>query len=50
MARLAGLRLVHRWAGWDRSPFTATSDFARLGLARDARLHAAPTDARSSSA
>jgi SAM-dependent methyltransferase len=26
MARIAGLRLVERWAGWDRSPFTATSE------------------------
>jgi SAM-dependent methyltransferase len=25
MARLAGLRLEHRWADWDRSPFTADS-------------------------
>jgi SAM-dependent methyltransferase len=25
MARLAGFRLEHRWAGWDRSPFTAES-------------------------
>ncbi len=25
MARLAGLRLQHRWAGWDRSPFVAAS-------------------------
>jgi SAM-dependent methyltransferase len=25
MARLAGLDLVHRWAGWDRSPFTSES-------------------------
>ena len=25
MARLAGLRLEHRWADWNRSPFTATS-------------------------
>jgi SAM-dependent methyltransferase len=25
MARLAGMSLVHRWAGWDRSPFTADS-------------------------
>jgi hypothetical protein len=25
MARLAGLDLVDRWAGWDRSPFTAES-------------------------
>ena len=25
MARLAGLRLEHRWAGWDRAPFTADS-------------------------
>jgi SAM-dependent methyltransferase len=25
MARLAGLRLRERWAGWDRSPFTADS-------------------------
>jgi hypothetical protein len=25
MARLAGFRLEHRWADWDRSPFTAES-------------------------
>jgi len=25
MARLAGLRLRERWAGWDRGPFTASS-------------------------
>ncbi len=25
MARLAGLRLRDRWAGWERAPFTATS-------------------------
>lgn len=25
MARLAGLELVHRWGGWNRSPFTAAS-------------------------
>lgn len=25
MARLAGLELEHRWAGWDRSPFTSES-------------------------
>ena len=25
MARIAGMRLEHRWAGWDRGPFTATS-------------------------
>ncbi|MBZ2195719.1 class I SAM-dependent methyltransferase [Occultella gossypii] len=25
MARLAGLRLRDRWAGWDRAPFTSTS-------------------------
>ena len=25
MARLAGLELRHRWADWDRSPFTADS-------------------------
>ncbi|QMU79586.1 class I SAM-dependent methyltransferase [Streptacidiphilus sp. PB12-B1b] len=25
MARMAGLSLKHRWAGWDRSPFTAES-------------------------
>ena len=25
MAELAGLRLEHRWAGWDRAPFTAGS-------------------------
>ena len=24
-ARLAGMTLVHRWSGWDRSPFTADS-------------------------
>jgi len=26
MARLAGMRLRHRWAGWHESPFTAESD------------------------
>ena len=25
MARIAGLRLKERWAGWDRTPFTSTS-------------------------
>jgi hypothetical protein len=25
MARLAGMRLRERWAGWDRAPFTADS-------------------------
>jgi len=25
MARIAGLRLKHRWAGWQREPFTSTS-------------------------
>lgn len=25
MAKLAGLSLVHRWPGWDRSPFTGQS-------------------------
>jgi SAM-dependent methyltransferase len=25
MGRLAGFRLEHRWAGWDRAPFTAAS-------------------------
>jgi hypothetical protein len=25
MAGLAGLRLRHRWSGWDRSPFTEAS-------------------------
>ena len=25
MARIAGLSLKYRWAGWDRSPFTAES-------------------------
>ncbi|GAA1714286.1 class I SAM-dependent methyltransferase [Isoptericola hypogeus] len=25
MARIAGMRLEHRWAGWDRSPFTPES-------------------------
>ncbi len=27
MARLAGLRLRERWAGWNRGPFTARSNF-----------------------
>ncbi|WP_342077319.1 class I SAM-dependent methyltransferase [Yoonia sp. SS1-5] len=27
MARLAGLQLVDRWGGWDKSPFTAESSF-----------------------
>jgi hypothetical protein len=26
MARLAGLRLAHRWAAWDRSAFTSDSE------------------------
>ena len=26
MARMAGMRLTARWAGWDRSPFTSESD------------------------
>lgn len=26
MARLAGLRLRNRWAGWEREPFTSTSE------------------------
>lgn len=26
MARLAGLRLEHRWSGWDKSPFTSDSE------------------------
>ena len=25
MARLAGMRLEHRWAGWGRQPFTGPS-------------------------
>ncbi len=25
MARIAGLRLEHRWAGWDKAPFTGSS-------------------------
>jgi hypothetical protein len=25
MARIAGFRLEHRWAGWDRAPFTGSS-------------------------
>jgi hypothetical protein len=25
MARLAGLTLEHRWASWDRAPFTGES-------------------------
>lgn len=27
MARIAGLRLKHRWGGWNREPFTAASSF-----------------------
>lgn len=26
MARIAGMRLVHRWEDWDRTPFTADSE------------------------
>jgi SAM-dependent methyltransferase len=26
MARIAGMTLEHRWAGWDRAPFTSDSD------------------------
>lgn len=38
MARLAGLRLRHRWGGWRREPFTAASDrhisvYARADIA-----------------
>ena len=25
MTRVAGMKLKHRWGGWDRSPFTAAS-------------------------
>jgi hypothetical protein len=25
MARLAGMRLEHRWGGWSREPFTGLS-------------------------
>jgi len=25
MARIAGLELTDRWAGWDRAPFTSES-------------------------
>jgi len=25
MARIAGMRLVHRWADWSRAPFTSES-------------------------
>jgi hypothetical protein len=25
MARIAGMRLEHRWGGWDREPFTGLS-------------------------
>jgi hypothetical protein len=25
MARIAGLRLKHRWGGWSREPFNASS-------------------------
>jgi SAM-dependent methyltransferase len=41
MARLAGLRLEHRWAGWKREPFTHLSPshvsvYAKPALASDA--------------
>jgi hypothetical protein len=26
MARIAGMTVEHRWAGWDRSPFTGESE------------------------
>jgi hypothetical protein len=26
MARIAGLRLVDRWSGWNREPFTSGSE------------------------
>ncbi len=26
MARIAGLRLKERWGGWNREPFTSSSD------------------------
>jgi hypothetical protein len=26
MARLAGLKLLHRWGNWDQSPFTRISN------------------------
>jgi SAM-dependent methyltransferase len=26
MARIAGMNLEHRWAGWDRAPFTGESE------------------------
>jgi hypothetical protein len=27
MAKLAGLELEHRWADWDKSPFTSNSGY-----------------------
>ncbi len=38
MARLAGMRLRERWAGWAREPFTSTSTAARLGLGEAGEL------------
>jgi hypothetical protein len=28
MGRIAGMKLEHRWAGWDRCPFTGESESA----------------------
>lgn len=39
MARLAGLELRERWAGWDRAPFTAASGTHISVYARPARSH-----------
>ena len=36
MARLAGLTLRERWAGWDRSAFTSSSG-TRIGVPPQAR-------------
>ncbi len=37
MARLAGLRLEHRWGGWEREPFTAASGRHVSVYTRDTR-------------
>src|SRR5262249_9651811 len=34
MARIAGLRLKERWAGWSREPFTSTSESHVSGYGR----------------
>jgi hypothetical protein len=42
MARLAGLRLRNRWAGWDQEPFTSESHFHVSVYERVTESSAAP--------